>query len=110
MLQQKMPKQSTTKLYLNPSKVRPSGKTDFKKLAAMTDEEIRARRTGDPNLPEIDWDAAEIEIAEPIVKTAVSIRLDSDVIEFFKDAGRGYQTRINQILRSYMEHQQKKTG
>ena len=44
------------------------------------------------------------------MKTAVSIRLDSDVLEFFKDAGRGYQTRINQILRSNMEHQQKKAG
>ena len=60
--------------------------------------------------PEINWSEADIEIVEPIVKTAVSIRLDSDVLEFFKDAGKGYQTRINQILRSYMEHQQKKTG
>ena len=110
MLQQKMPKQSTAKLYLNPPKVRASGKTDFRKLGAMTDEEIRARRAGDANLSEIDWDAAEIEMVEPVVKTAVSIRLDSDVIEFFKHAGRGYQTRINQILRSYMEHQQNKTG
>lgn len=110
MLLQKMPKQSTTKLYLNAPKARPSGKTDFRKLAALTDEEIRARRAGDPNFPEIDWDKAEVEIVEPVVKTAVSIRLDSDVIEFFKEDGRGYQTRINQILRSYMEHQQKKTG
>lgn len=109
MLQHKMPKITTTKLYLNPIKSRPAGKTDFKKLAAMTDEEIRARRAGDTNFPEINWDEADIEIVEPVIKTAVSIRLDSDVIEFFKDAGKGYQTRINQILRSYMEHQ-KKTG
>ena len=104
-----MPKPRTVKLYLNVPKSRPVGKTDFKKLAAMTDEEIRARRAGDTYFPEINWDEADIEIVEPIVKTAVSIRLDSDVIEFFKDAGKGYQTRINQILRSYMEHQ-KKTG
>ncbi len=105
-----MPKPRTPKLYLNALKVRPAGKVDFKKLAVMTDEEIRARRAGDPNFPEIDWSEANIEIAEPVVKTAVSIRLDSDVIEFFKDAGKGYQTRINQILRAYMEHQQKKAG
>jgi uncharacterized protein (DUF4415 family) len=110
MLQHKMPKPRTVKLYLNALEPLPPGKTDFKKLAAMTDEEIRARRAGDPNFPEINWDEADIEIVEPIVKTAVSIRLDSDVLEFFKDAGKGYQTRINQILRSYMEHQQKKTG
>lgn len=104
-----MPKISSTKLYLNAPKARPSGKTDVKKLAAMTDEEIRARRTGDPNFPEINWSEADIEIVEPIVKVPISIRLDSDVIEFFKVAGKGYQKRINQILRSYMEHQ-KKTG
>lgn len=110
MLQHEMPKQRTVKLYLNAPKTRPVGKTDFKKLAAMTDEEIRARRAGDTNFPEIDWSEADIEIVEPIVKTPVSIRLDSDVLDYFKDAGRGYQTRINQILRAYMEHQQKKAG
>jgi uncharacterized protein (DUF4415 family) len=105
-----MTKPPTVKLYLNPLKPPPSGETDFKKLAAMTDEEIRAQSAGDANFPEINWSEADIEIVEPIVKTAVSIRLDSDVLEFFKDAGKGYQTRINQILRLYMEHQQKKTG
>ena len=39
----------------------------------------------------------------PQIKKAVSIRLDQDVLDFFKAAGRGYQTRINAILRSYME-------
>jgi uncharacterized protein (DUF4415 family) len=103
-----MPKTRTTKLYLNPLKAAPSaGKTDFRKLGAMTDAEIRARRRGDPNLPEIDWAEADVELVEPVVKKPVSIRLDSDVIDYFKDAGRGYQTRINQILRSYMEHQKK---
>ena len=105
-----MPKQNSTRLYLNPIKERASsGKTDFKKLGTMTDAQIRARRGDDPNLPEIDWANADVELVEPIVKKPVSIRLDSDVIDFFKDAGKGYQTRINQILRSYMEHQ-KKTG
>jgi len=105
-----MPKPRTPKLSHNAPKVRPAGKADFKKLAAMTDDEIRPRRPGDPNFTGTDWSEANIEIAEPIVKTAVSIRLDSDVIEFFKDAGKGYQTRINQILRAYMEYQQKKAG
>jgi uncharacterized protein (DUF4415 family) len=105
-----MPKQPSIKLYLNASKARPvQPRTDFKKLAAMTDAEILARRGNDPNFPPIDWAEADVQIVEPVVKTAVSIRLDSDVLDYFKQAGRGYQTRINQILRSYMEHQ-KKTG
>ena len=38
----------------------------------------------------------------PIGKEPVSIRLDADVLEFFKRDGKGYQTRINTVLRSYM--------
>ena len=36
-------------------------------------------------------------------KQQVTLRIDSDVLEFFKSEGEGYQTRINQLLRSYME-------
>ncbi len=41
-------------------------------------------------------------IDEPQGKRAVSIRLDEDVIDFFKKEGKGYQTRINAVLRAYM--------
>ena len=37
------------------------------------------------------------------VKQIVTIRLDVDMLEWFKSAGPGYQTRINQVLRDYME-------
>tara|TARA_Y100000814_G_scaffold258486_1_gene208158 strand:- start:104 stop:433 length:330 start_codon:yes stop_codon:yes gene_type:complete len=105
MLQKPMPKKPTTKLYLNPITTKPSGKTDFEKLRKMSDADIDARRGNDPNLPDIDWATAEIERVDPVIKQAVSIRLDSDVIDFFKEGGRGYQTRINKVLRSYMDHQ-----
>ncbi|MBP5148943.1 BrnA antitoxin family protein, partial [Pseudomonas protegens] len=36
-------------------------------------------------------------------KKAVTIRLDADVLEWFKGQGAGYQTRINQLLRQYMQ-------
>ena len=36
-------------------------------------------------------------------KQAISVRIDRDVLDFFKSQGRGYQTRINAVLRSYME-------
>ena len=36
-------------------------------------------------------------------KDQITLRIDQDVIEFFKEEGRGYQTRINQLLRAYME-------
>ena len=36
-------------------------------------------------------------------KDQLTLRIDQDVITFFKDQGRGYQTKINQLLRAYME-------
>jgi uncharacterized protein (DUF4415 family) len=38
----------------------------------------------------------------PHTKKAVSIRLDEDVLTWFKSQGRGYQTRMNAVLRMYM--------
>jgi uncharacterized protein (DUF4415 family) len=39
----------------------------------------------------------------PEPKAAISIRLDTDVLAFFKAGGAGYQSRINAVLRSYMK-------
>ena len=51
-----------------------------------------------------DWSKATVVM--PPAKSAISLRLDADVLAFFKAQGRGYQTRINAVLRSYMEAQQ----
>ncbi len=47
-----------------------------------------------------DWTA---QVDEPHGKRAVSIRLDEDVLAYFKKGGKGYQTRMNAVLRTYME-------
>lgn len=79
------------------------GRTDWDRLRAMTDEELERAIAKDPasDADDFDWDKAVVVLPEP--KKAVSIRIDQDVLEFFKSAGRGYQTRINAILRSYMD-------
>jgi len=62
------------------------------------------------DIPELDdrfWENAKI--VTPITKKAVSIRLDSDVLDWFKDQGKGYQSIINNVLRTYVHHQQNKT-
>jgi len=59
--------------------------------------------------PEWDQSAATTDVQAPAkasatgVKQIVTIRLDVDMLEWFKSAGPGYQTRINQVLREYME-------
>jgi uncharacterized protein (DUF4415 family) len=45
-------------------------------------------------------------MVKPITKKAISIRLDSDVLEWFKNQGKGYQSMINTVLRSYINHQE----
>jgi len=73
--------------------------TDWERL--KRDEAAGIEPEPDENEFEVDWSRARLVIPEP--KTAVSIRLDPDVLAFFKAQGKGYQTRINAVLRAYME-------
>ena len=43
-------------------------------------------------------------------KKQVTVRLDRDILDFFKQGGRGYQTRINAVLRAFVDAQKKKAG
>jgi len=76
-------------------------KTDFKRLRQLRDAEI-----DDSDIPKLDksfWKHAKLALPQP--KDRLTIRVDHDVVEWLKKAGRGYQTRINAILRSYMKAQ-----
>ena len=75
-----------------------------------TDDEIRAAIDADPDAaPELDdaWFAKAV-IVMPRAKRLLSLRVDSDVLDWFKGNGKGYQTRINAVLRRYMDVQSKK--
>jgi uncharacterized protein (DUF4415 family) len=87
---------------------RRKGKTDWKRLDALTDEEIEASIANDPDWEEfkdLDWSKAVLVI--PPKKKAISIRVDEDVLDYFKDEGAGYQRRMNAVLRSYVEQKRK---
>lgn len=49
--------------------------------------------------------SSKAQVASNGVKQIVTIRLDVDMLEWFKSAGPGYQTRINQVLREHMDAQ-----
>ncbi len=73
--------------------------TDWDRVDALTDEEIDTS-----DIPPLDNDFfANAELRLPQAKQTITIRLDKDVLEWYKTQGKGYQTRINAILRSYME-------
>ena len=53
----------------------------------------------------VDWTKAKL--VEPEPKKMISLRLDADVLEYFRNQGKGYQTRMNAILRAYKEAHEK---
>ena len=85
---------------------RKRGRTDFERLKNLTDKEIEAAIASDPD-SDFPLDESEWEIVVP-QKKPVSIRLDEDVLDFFKSSGPRYQTRINEVLRTYMRVQKAK--
>ena len=80
--------------------MKTSSKTDWERLAKMEDEDIDTSEI--PELDDTFFQNAELRVP---VKKPVTLRLDADVLEWFKAGGKGYQTRINQLLRKYMESQ-----
>jgi uncharacterized protein (DUF4415 family) len=88
------------------------GKTDWAAVDALTDEEIEAAVRNDPDAVPLDFDWSKAVLVIPPRKKAISIRVDEDVLDFFKREGAGYQRRMNAVLRSYMQqkHKTKKRG
>lgn len=76
------------------------GKTasDWERIDAMTEGDIDT--TDIPPLGDNFFRNAKLQLPEG--KTSVTIRLDSEVVKWLKSSGRGYQTKINSILRTYM--------
>jgi uncharacterized protein (DUF4415 family) len=78
-------------------------RSNWAKAAAMTSEEIEAQVAADPDEAGmlVDWDSVTVELPKP--KADLHMRIDRDVLEYFRGTGKGYQTRINAVLRSYVE-------
>jgi uncharacterized protein (DUF4415 family) len=73
--------------------------TDWERVKALTDEEIEAAIDYEDE-GVFDWDNVIVGI--PLPKRQITLRLDGDIIDAFKAQGSGYQTRINNVLRSYV--------
>ncbi len=64
-------------------------------------KKLPSGKDADDAMEEIDWATTELPLAHR--KEHTSLRLDADMLKWFRAQGRGYQTRINAILRSYFE-------
>lgn len=85
--------------------------TDWERLRTMTDEEAERGALADPDAQPLDesfWASAKLIV--PPRKKNIHIGLDEDILEFFRAQGRGYQTRINAVLRQYIDHQRNRAA
>ncbi len=74
--------------------------TDWERIDALTDDDIDTS-----DIPPLDEDFfANAELRMPAPKQAITIRVDKDVLEWFKSQRKGYQTRMNAVLRMYVEN------
>ncbi len=85
-----------------------------------SDDELRAMvEAGDcvptsPDAPEIEldeafWQSARLVMPTP-KKQAISLRVDQDILDWFRAEGKGYQSRMNAVLRAYVESRRERAG
>ncbi|KPF62399.1 hypothetical protein IP69_20675 [Bosea sp. AAP35] len=85
-----------------------AGGSDWSRIERLSEDEIEAMARTDgenPATTSADW--AEAFIGLPPQKTPVNAKFDEDVVTWFKAQGRGYQARMNAVLRRYMETHRK---
>jgi uncharacterized protein (DUF4415 family) len=78
-------------------------RTDWKRVDEMRDENIDFS-----DIPKLGSDFFKNAILWPGTKEQITLRIDPDVLKFFRKRGRGYQTTINAVLRKYMEAQERR--
>jgi uncharacterized protein (DUF4415 family) len=103
--QDEMSEERITRVSLKQARKMKS-ETDWARVDALTDEDIERAVADDPDQSfwtDEDWKNARV--VWPQGKAPVTLRLDKDIIAWFKGRGRGYQTRINAVLRSFVEAQ-----
>jgi uncharacterized protein (DUF4415 family) len=80
-------------------------RTDWKRVDAMRDEDIDYS-----DIPKLGPDFFKNAILWPGPKKQITLRIDPDVLTFFRKQGRGYQSTMNSVLRRYMEAQKHRSA
>lgn len=97
-------------------KITPINQTDWARVAAMRDEEI-AYDTDNPTTTEADWEGAVMKMGDKVIgvvrgrgkqkkptKIPTTLRLSPEVMAYFKATGEGWQTRVDAVLREYVQN------
>ncbi len=97
-------------------KITPINQTDWARVAAMRDEEI-AYDADNPMTTEADWEGAVMKMGDKVIgvvrgrgkqkkptKIPTTLRLSPEVMAYFKATGEGWQTRVDAVLREYVQN------
>jgi uncharacterized protein (DUF4415 family) len=89
----------------NGKSTKKRSRTDWKRIDALRDEKIDYS-----DIPRQGADFFSTAIVWPGPKKQITLRLDPDVLAFFRRNGKGYQTTINAVLRKYVEARKGRAG
>jgi uncharacterized protein (DUF4415 family) len=89
---------------------RGEDQTDWARVDAMTEMQLEMAIASDPDWADIprDWYKHAKPYYPRAHKKQVTLRIDPDLLDWFKRQGRGYQTRINAALRAFVEAHERK--
>jgi uncharacterized protein (DUF4415 family) len=91
---------------------RGEDRTDWARVDAMTEEELEAAIASDPDWADIprDWYERATPHYPESMRKQVSLRIDPDILAWFKRQGPGYRKRINAALRAFVETQKRRSA
>ena len=98
-----------TSAELKAMRARGASKTDWARVRPKSEEQLERDIADDPDYKDVprDW-YKNATLVIPTSKKMLSLRLDSDILDWFKQQGPGYQTRINAVLRAYADQAKKR--
>jgi len=81
-----------------------TSRTDWERVRNLTDEDIEKAIDSDPNAIRLEnCDMSTLRVIAPTKRTQISIKVEPEVLDWYKQNFKPYQTRINAVLRAYME-------
>ena len=87
---------------------RGESRSDWDRVSKLTHEEIERAVAEDPDAGTFRESWSEgVDIGLPKSKERITVRLDADVLAWFKNQGKGYQTRINAVLKAFVDSQKR---
>jgi uncharacterized protein (DUF4415 family) len=109
-----MRKDDSTRSYtaeeLKAMRRRGEDRTDWGKVDAMTEADLERAIAEDEDERDLDPDWTRAELVMPRPRQSVHLRVDPEVLDFFKAGGKGHITRMQAVLRAYVDAQKRRRG